>query len=151
MHEIPAPVRAWHAVVDAVDPTTRDALLARLLAPEVVFRSPAVHAPAQGRDLATAYLRAAMTVLGPTLHYGRQLLGPRSACLEFRADLDGVQVHGVDLLAWDEGGRLVEFTVMVRPLRGLQALVSRMQTQLSAGPDASEAPGAHDARREGPA
>ncbi|MDQ2758423.1 MAG: nuclear transport factor 2 family protein [Actinomycetota bacterium] len=128
----PAPVRGWHAVVEAGDPATRDRLLADLLATDVVFRSPAVHAPQEGRDLTTAYLRAAMAVLGPTLSYERQLLGEQSACLEFRADLDGVQVHGVDLLRWDDSDRLVEFTVMVRPMRGLTTLVELMTSQLAA-------------------
>jgi len=130
----PAPVRAWHAVVAAEDPATRDRLLADLLAADVVFRSPAVHTPQEGRDLTTAYLRAAMAVLGPTLHYERQLLGERSAALEFRADLDGTQVHGVDLLRWDELDHLVEFTVMVRPLKGLTTLVERMLSQLGVPP-----------------
>ena len=128
----PAPVRAWHAVVEADDPVTRDRLLAGLLADDVVFRSPAVHTPQEGRDLATAYLRAAVAVLGPTLRYERLLLGEQSACLEFRAELDGMQVHGVDLLRWDGSDHLVEFTVMVRPLRGLTALVEHMGAQLGA-------------------
>ncbi len=128
----PAAVRAWHAVVAANDPATRDRLLADLLAPHVVFRSPAVHTPQEGRDLTTAYLRAAVAVLGPTLHYERQLVSQDSACLEFRADLGGIQVHGVDLLRWDEHDHLVEFTVMVRPLKGLTTLVELMRSQLAA-------------------
>ncbi len=128
----PAPdaVRRWHAVVDCADPARRSALLSDLLADDVVFRSPAVHRPQEGRALSTAYLEAAMVVLGPTLTYERELVTGDSACLEFRADLGGVVVHGVDLLRWDEDGRLVDFTVMVRPMKGLQALVERMAEQL---------------------
>ena len=59
----PAPVDAWHAVAASRDP----AGLAALLADDVVFRSPAVHTPQEGKALTTAYLSAAMVVLGPTL------------------------------------------------------------------------------------
>ena len=51
--------------------------------------------------------------------------------LEFEADLDGVYVHGVDLLRWNAENKLVGFTVMVRPIRGLQKLVELMRRQLA--------------------
>ena len=127
---VPDAVRRWHAVVHCHDPVLRSTLLADLLADDVVFRSPAVHTPQEGRTLTTAYLEAAMVVLGPTLIYERELVTGRSACLEFRADLGGIAVHGVDLLRWDGDGRLVDFTVMVRPMKGLHTLVAQMAQQL---------------------
>ncbi|MER5930133.1 nuclear transport factor 2 family protein [Streptomyces sp. NPDC002054] len=45
-----------------------------------------------------------------------------SAILPFRATVDGRQIHGIDLLQFDEEGRVKEFTVMVRPLSAVQAL-----------------------------
>ena len=128
MSDQPPALRAWHRVVEA-----RDAgLLDDLLADDVVFCSPAVFAPQEGKAVATLYLTAALTVLGPTLRYLRQWHDPDSAVLEFEADLDGVLVHGVDMLRWNEDGRLTAFTVMVRPLRGLQQLITRMGQQLAA-------------------
>ena len=56
-----------------------------------------------------------------------------SAVLEFEADLDGLYVQGVDMLRWNDEGKLVSVTVMVRPLRGLQKLVELMALQLGAG------------------
>ena len=50
-----------------------------------------------------------------------------------RLDRDGVYVQGVDLLRWNAEGRLVSFTVMVRPMRGLQKLIELMAAQLGAG------------------
>ena len=123
----PAPVDAWHAVAQSRDPAGLDALLAD----EVVFRSPAVHAPQEGKALTTAYLSAAIVVLGPTLTYVREWYAEDSAVLEFRADLDGVVVHGVDMLTWGADGRLTDFTVMVRPAKGLQRLMERMAAQLT--------------------
>jgi len=121
---------SWHSVVAARDP----ALLADLLADDVVFRSPAVFKPQEGKALTTAYLTAAITVLGPTLRYVSEWADDHSAVLEFEADLDGTHVHGIDMLRWNEAGQLTSFTVMVRPLRGLQKLIDLMAAQLTAAP-----------------
>ena len=124
--DLPAPVAAWHAIAEARDPTG----LADLLADDVVFRSPAVHGEQAGKELTTAYLSAAVVVLGPTLVYRRQWYSERNAVLEFEASLDGLDVHGIDMLQWGEDGRLTEFTVMVRPIRGLEKLIEKMAAQL---------------------
>jgi hypothetical protein len=129
MSDQPEPLRRWHAVVESRDPAPLD----DLLADEVVFRSPAVFAPQDGKALTIMYLNAALQVLGPTLRYVSQWHDHASAVLEFDADLDGVHVQGVDILRWNDQGRLVSFTVMVRPLRGLQKLVELMAVQLPAG------------------
>jgi hypothetical protein len=130
MSEQPQVVKAWHAVVESGDP----ALLDSLLADDVVFRSPAVFAPQEGKDLTTLYLRGAMAVLGPSLRYVGEWYGPSSAVLEFEAELDGLYVHGVDMLRWNEDSQLTGFTVMVRPMRGLTKLVELMQRQLTGDP-----------------
>ena len=129
MSDQPAPLRRWHAVVEAKDP----ALLDELLADEVVFRSPAVFAPQEGKALTTGYLTAALKVLGPSLRYVSQWHDDASAVLEIEADLDGVYVQGVDILRWGGDGKLVSFTVMVRPMRGLQKLIELMALQLATG------------------
>lgn len=127
MTEQPPAVKAWHAVVESGDP----ALLDDLLADDVVFRSPAVFAPQEGRDVAALYLRSAMAVLGPSLRYVGEWYAPSSAVLEFEAELDGLYVHGVDMLRWNDDDQLVSFTVMVRPMRGLTKLVELMQRPLT--------------------
>jgi ketosteroid isomerase-like protein len=127
MDAVPAPVIAWHALAEARDPDRLDALLAD----DVVFRSPAVHKPQEGKALTTAYLSAAIAVLGPTLTYVREWYAEGSAVLEFRAELDGLSVHGVDMLTWGPDGRITEFTVMVRPFTGLQKLIELMAAQLT--------------------
>ena len=125
----PAAVAAWHRVVETRDP----ALLDELLDATCVFRSPALHRPQQGKQLTTAYLAAAMVVLGPTLSYRHEWYDESRAVLEFTAELDGRTLHGVDMLRWDERDRLVEFTVMVRPFSGLTTLMEQMAAQLQAG------------------
>jgi hypothetical protein len=129
MTDMPAAVAAWHRIAETRDPELLDALLAD----DVVFRSPAVFAPQEGKAITTKYLAAAVLVLGPTLRYVGEWYGPSSAVLEFEADLGGVMVHGVDMLAWNEQDKLTGFTVMVRPLRGLQALMEPMAAELARG------------------
>jgi len=123
---MPAPVAAWHALAAARDASR----LSDLIAEDCVFRSPAVHTPQEGKALTLAYLTAAIEVLGPTLTYVREWYAEDSAVLEFRAELDGLSVHGVDMLTWGSDGLLTEFTVMVRPVKGLQALMEQMVQQL---------------------
>jgi SnoaL-like domain len=127
MPDQPAALRSWHAVVQSRDP----ALLDGLLADDVVFRSPAVFTPQEGRQRTMLYLTGALVVLGPTLRYTSEWHDETSAVLEFEADLDGVYVQGVDLLRWNAEDKLVSFTVMVRPMRALQKLIELMSRQLT--------------------
>jgi SnoaL-like domain len=127
MTEPPAAVRAWHAVVQSGNA----GLLDDLLADDVVFRSPAVFKPQEGKAVTTRYLTSAMAVLGPSLRYVGEWHGETTAVLEFEADLDGVYVQGVDMLRWNSEDQLIAFTVMVRPMRGLNKLVELMAQELA--------------------
>ncbi|GAB2787277.1 nuclear transport factor 2 family protein [Streptomyces daliensis] len=42
--------------------------------------------------------------------------------LEFRATVNGKQIHGIDLLHFDEAGLIKELAVMVRPQSAVRAL-----------------------------
>lgn len=129
MADQPPALRAWHAVAQARDA----ALLDDLLADEVEFRSPAVFKPQQGKALASMYLTGALIVLGPTLRYVHEWYEDTSAVLEFEAELDGVYVQGVDMLRWNSNDKLISFTVLVRPLRGLEKLIELMRRELPGG------------------
>ena len=85
-----------------------------------------MHGDQEGKELTTAYLSAAVVVLGPTLTYRRQWYAESNAVLELEAELDGLKLHGIDLLQWNDAGKLIEFTVMVRPIRGLEKLIEKM-------------------------
>lgn len=123
-------VARWHAYVESRDPAALDALLAD----EVVFRSPAVHTPQVGRAITARYLTAAMQVLGnDAFRYTGEWRAARSAVLEFRTEVGGFEVHGIDMIGWDDDGRITEFTVMVRPLKALHAVVAAMGAALASG------------------
>ena len=117
------PVARWHRVLAGRDP----AALPPLFTDDAVFLSPVVHTPQRGRPLVVAYLSAAFKVFGnPAFRYLREVVGERDAVLEFETEIDGVLVNGVDMLRWDEAGRIVEFRVMVRPLKAIQTVHARM-------------------------
>ena len=117
----------WHEVVASRDPSR----LPGIIAADAVFRSPAVHTPQPGRDLVTAYLAGALRVLGPELTYHDEWTRERDAVLRFTTVVDGLEVEGIDLVRWDDEGQVVEFTVMIRPFKALQAVMARMQAELA--------------------
>jgi hypothetical protein len=124
--EQPPALRFWHTIAAARDPALLDALLAE----EVEFRSPAVFAPQTGKSVATVYLTAALRVLGPSLRYVAEWYEESSAVLEFEATLDGVYLQGVDILRWNSDDKVISFTVMARPLRGLEKMIDLMSREL---------------------
>lgn len=121
-----AALARWHAVVDSRDAAGLPALIAE----DAVFRSPAVHTPQEGRDTVVGYLTAAFTVLGPNLTYEREWLAADSAVLQFRTVVGGMDVSGVDIITWDADGQIVDFTVMVRPVKALNAVIEHMGAEL---------------------
>ena len=121
-----AALARWHAVVDSRDAAGLPALIAE----DAVFRSPAVHTPQEGRAVVVSYLTAAFTVLGPQLNYEREWLNDDSAVLQFRTTVGGLDVSGVDIITWDADGQIVDFTVMVRPVKALNAVIEHMGAEL---------------------
>jgi hypothetical protein len=117
----------WHRVVESRDGSR----LPDLIAEGAVFRSPAVHTPQEGRDLVAAYLAGAFVVLGPELTYQDEWVRERDAVLRFTTVVEGLQVEGIDLIRWDDDGQIVDFTVMIRPFKALQAVMARMQEELT--------------------
>ena len=122
-------LQEWHRIVSSGDGDALEALLAE----DVVFHSPVVHTPQRGRPLVLAYLRAASQVLGgPSFRYVREVVGPGNAVLEFEAELEGIHINGVDLIRWNAEGRIVDFKVMVRPLKAVNKLHAQMAAMLEA-------------------
>jgi len=105
--------------------------LAGQLADDVVFRSPVVHTPQEGKAITLAYLTAAgKTLGGDTFRYVRMFDCGDKAVLEFECVMDGIQVNGVDMIEWNADDKIVDFKVMVRPLKGMQVVHSAMGAML---------------------
>ena len=108
------------------------AALAELLAEDVVFRSPVVHSPQRGKAITLRYLTAAFDVLSnPTFRYVGEWRAESSAVLEFTTTVEGLEINGVDIIGWDASGRIVEFKVMARPLKGINLLHRLMGERLA--------------------
>jgi len=123
------PIAAWHRMVHARSPLGLDALLDD----NAVFLSPVVHAPQFGRKLTAKYLSAALHVfVNPTFHYVREIMGANDAMLEFETEIDGILVNGVDIIKWNEAGKIVEFKVMLRPLKAVNLIHQMMGAMLQA-------------------
>ncbi len=127
---------------EAVERRDLDALVA-LFTDDVVFRSPAVHAPYQGRAQVAVLLDAVSQVL-EDFRYTRQIGAPGAAdhALVFRARVGDREVEGCDFIHTNEQGLIDELYVMFRPLSGLVALAEAMKRQLGLDEDPGPADGA---------
>ena len=116
----------WHAVIRNRDPD----LLDELLDENCVFYSPIVHTPQEGRDLSKLYLSAAMQVFGEGFGYDKEIVDGRQMVLEFSAETQGISINGVDIITWNDAGKIVEFKVMIRPLKAINLLHGKMKNML---------------------
>ena len=116
-------LKKWHQAI-----ATRDiSMLDEILADDVIFYSPVVWTPQEGKALATMYLSAAFYVLGGNdFKYVKEVVFGNIACLEFSTKVDDIIVNGVDIITTNEAGKIVEFKVMVRPLKGMTILKEKM-------------------------
>ncbi|MDE0929106.1 MAG: nuclear transport factor 2 family protein [Halioglobus sp.] len=119
-------VELWHEIARSRDMDR----LEELLAENCVFMSPVVHTPQKGRALTRAYLTAAFGVFNDSFRYVKEVVTPQHAVLEFVCDLDGIIVNGVDIMTFDDAGKIIEFKVMVRPLKAVNLLHAKMQAML---------------------
>jgi hypothetical protein len=113
---------AFKAAVQARDPEA----LTEALADEVVFRSPAVFRPYEGRDLVSAILTQGAMKVFEDFRYVDHLEDGDTAVLIFSARVGDRELDGLDLLRFDAEGKVRELMVMVRPMSGLNALAEAM-------------------------
>lgn len=122
-------IERWHQLIGG---TTEEleAGLDELLAEDVVFLSPVVFTPQEGKAITAAYLLAASQALSEGFAYTKQIVDGHHAVLEFECTVAGKHVNGVDIITCDNNGRITEFRVMVRPLQAVSAVHARMMSQL---------------------
>ena len=115
----------WHQFGISGDTT----ILPALLAADCVFHSPFLWKPKPGKEKAMIALTAASQVF-ENFAYHRQLTDGTSVVLEFSANVGAMSLKGIDLIRFNEDGMIVDFEVMIRPAKGLQALAEAMTKQL---------------------
>jgi hypothetical protein len=116
-----------------------------LLADDVVFYSPIVYTPQEGKAITTLYLEAAAATLpgevpksgqgssgvsGGGFRYTKQVMSGDTAVLEFETTVEGKYVNGVDIIRCDGDGRIVELRVMIRPLQAVNVVHEQMRAML---------------------
>src|SRR3979490_179676 len=106
----------WHRFVASGD---RD-LLAALLAEHIVFRSPFVQSPIPGRTATVLVLTTVVQIFENFRYHREFVAGSHDAALEFSANIGKWQLKGIDLIKFDEQGKMVEFEVMIRPIKALK-------------------------------
>ena len=122
-------LETWHNIARSRDASG----LSELLAEDVVFYSPVVHTPQVGKAVTTMYLTAALHVFGnDTFRHVREIVGESDAVLEFETDIEGIIVNGVDMIRWNDDGQIVEFKVMLRPLKAVNFIHQKMGEMLAA-------------------
>lgn len=140
-------IQKWHSHLRGELPGGLD----ELLDDEVVFHSPIVFSPQEGKALTAMYLRAAFQTLpgdgaapigtdgGGTgdgtadagrFRYTKEVMSGDTAVLEFETTVEGTWVNGVDIIRCNDEGRIVEFRVMLRPLKAINLVHAQMKAML---------------------
>jgi hypothetical protein len=101
------------------------------LADDVVFRSPVVFKPYEGKEAVAMLLRFVATVF-EDFRYIDQLDSDDGMALIFEARVGERQVHGLDFIRFDADDLISELMVMIRPMSGMHALAEAMQAKLEA-------------------
>lgn len=125
-----AGVDRWHAYMNSGGDAD---LLSAQIADDAVFHSPVVHSPQAGKAKVMLYLLSAAKVLGnDSFLYVREIIEGNEALLEFTSEIDGIAINGIDLIHFDDDGKIKDFKVMVRPIKAVNKLWEMMAAQLQA-------------------
>ena len=127
MKKQPKALEQWHQVMA----TGNKEILNNLLSDDVIFHSPIVHTPQEGKAITTAYLLAASQVLGGEgFSYVREIIGEGNFVLEFTKEIDGILINGVDIVEFNAENQITDFKVMVRPLKAVNLIHQKMGEML---------------------
>ena len=126
-------IARWEAAVAANDLDG----MAAMFAEDAIFRSPAVFKPYQGRAVIQGILGLVMQVFGPLTYINVWSNDRGGVVMQFATTVPGpdkrLEIEGVDIFQLDEAGQIAELRVMIRPLRGLQAVAAAMERLMGGG------------------
>ncbi|MBB4821423.1 hypothetical protein HNP29_004825 [Pseudomonas alcaligenes] len=125
---VAASLQRWHQFIASQDLSQ----LPELLHPQAVFRSPMAHTPYPGAQAVNLILNTVIQVF-KDFAYHRELASADglSVVLEFSARVGERELKGIDMIRFDEQGKIVDFEVMIRPMSGLAALGEEMGRRLA--------------------
>ena len=127
MNKTRAYLKKWHEGLISNDPN----LLDEILDESCVFTSPIVFKPIEGKEMSKLYLMGAgQTFDMDRFEYVRELVDGLDSVLEFETYIGDISVNGVDIIRWNDEGKIIDFKVMIRPLQAIGALQKKMSEAL---------------------
>ena len=116
-------IQKWHEVLK----NDNQGLLENLIADDAVFSSPVVFTPMEGKEITMMYLSAAGQSFNmEKFKYTKEIHDGMNSVLEFETYIDDISVNGVDIIEWNEEGKIVNFKVMIRPFKAVQKVQQKM-------------------------
>ena len=116
-------IHKWHKVVGSDDLN----LLDKIIAEDAVFSSPVVFTPKEGKEITMMYLHAAGDSFNmEKFKYTKEIHDGMNSVLEFETYIDDISVNGVDMIEWNEDGKITNFKVMIRPFKAVQKVQEKM-------------------------
>ena len=117
----------WHQGLKSQDQNFLD----EILDDECIFTSPIVFKPIEGKEMSKLYLMGAgQTFNMDRFKYVRELVDGLDCVLEFETFIGDISVNGVDIIRWNDEGKIIDFKVMIRPLQAIGALQKKMSEAL---------------------
>jgi hypothetical protein len=119
----------WHRVALSGDTTALNGMIHE----DAVFESPIVHTPQRGKAITIKYLTAAIATLNnPSTEFVGEWSSDKSVIVEFKSEIEGIAINGVDIIRFDETGLITHFKVMIRPLKAVNLIHRKMSEMLAA-------------------
>ena len=116
-------IQKWHEVLK----NDNQGLLENLIADDAIFSSPVVFTPMEGKEITMMYLSAAGQSFNmEKFKYTKEIHDGMNSVLEFETYIDDISVNGVDIIEWNEEGKIVNFKVMIRPFKAVQKVQQKM-------------------------
>ena len=123
--------KAWHDLFDGGN--LKD--LEKLLDKNAIFYSPLVFKPQPGRKLTAMYLKNAYQMFfadgNKSFTYVREIHSDTDSMLEFTCEIDGILINGIDVIKWNEEGKIQEFKVFIRPNKAIEKVKEKMSELLA--------------------
>ncbi|MDA9212356.1 nuclear transport factor 2 family protein [Gammaproteobacteria bacterium] len=121
-------IDSWHTIFKSQELDKLD----KIIADNAVFTSPVVFKPMEGKEITIMYLFAAGQSFNmDKFKYIREVHDGTNSILEFETFIDDISVNGVDMIKWNNEGKIVDFKVMIRPLKAVQKVQEKMIESLN--------------------
>ena len=116
-------IHKWHKVMK----NSELDLLNEIIADDATFSSPVVFKTMLGKEITMMYLSAAGQSFNmEKFQYTKEIHDGMNSVLEFETYIDEISVNGVDIIEWNEDGKIVNFKVMIRPFKAVQKVQQKM-------------------------